>query len=236
MAAYTSTQNGAPRSGRFVVGDTVTDGQSIIWRCVRGTSPRQWIATNDPLGSGGVLETITGLTAVEAGDSVVKKTVFTFATAGGATYAATDSFAVADTGAMGGKKIYTFPEGRILVLGALGSLSLGVKTANTTINDAAAVNYSLGTALPTEAALTTANSVDLLPKSGDITMGTNPAYSAVDSNSKTQLAASAHFDGTGGAKAVYLNFGLGTDTQIDVNAALGVTGTITLVWILLGDV
>ena len=232
MAAYTTTQNGAPRSGRFAVGDTVTDGANIIWRCVRSTSPRQWVPTNDPLGAGGTAETITGMTVVESGDAVVRKTVFTFAQAGGATYAAADSFAVADATAMGGRKIYTFPEGRILVLGAVASLSLGVKTASTTINDAAAVNYAMGTAAPTEAALTTASGIDLLPKSGAVTMGTNPAYSTAVKN---QLVASAHFDGTAGAKTVNLNFGLGTDTEIDADAAIGVTGTISLVWILLGD-
>lgn len=233
MAAYTTTAYGPPRSGRFAVGDTVTDGQSIVWRCVRATSPRQWLPVNDPLGSGGTAETITGMTVTEVGDAVVRKTVFTFVTAGGATYAAADAFAVADTGAMGGRKIYTFPEGRILVFGAVGSLSLGVKTANTTINDAATVNYSLGTAAPTEAALTTASSIDLLPKSGNVTMGTNPAYSAVV---KTQLTASAHFDGTSAAKTVNLNFGLGTATEIDADAAVGVTGSITILWTLIGDV
>ena len=233
MAAYTSTAYGAPRSGRFAVGDTVTDGQGIIWRCVRSTSPRQWVPVNDPASAGGVAETITGMTVVEWGNEAMKKTKFTFAQAGGATYAAADAFAVADATAMGGRKIYTFPEGRILVLGATGSLSLGVKTANTTINDAAAVNYSLGTAGPTEAALTTANSVDLLPKSGNVTMGTNPAYSTAVA---VQLAASAHFDGTSAAKTVNLNFGLGVNTEIDANAAVGVTGSITIVWTLLGDV
>ena len=233
MAAFTTTTYGAPRSGRFAVGDTVTDGQGIIWSCVRGTSPRQWMAINNPLSTGATLETITGMTVANFGDAAVMKTTITFLTAGGATYAASDSFAVADTGAMGGKKIYTFPEGRILVLGAVGALSLGVKTANTTINDAAAVNYSLGTAAPTEAALTTANSIDLLPKSGAVTIGTNPAYSAVV---KTQLVASAQFDGTGTAIAAHLNFGLGTDTQIDANAAVGVTGYVTILWALVGDV
>lgn len=233
MTAYTSTAYGAPRSGRFAVGDTVTDGQGIVWRCVRSTSPRQWVPTNDPLGAGGTAETITGMTVAEVGDAVVRKTVFTFATAGGATYAATDAFAVADATAMGGRKIYTFPEGRILVLGATGSLSLGVKTANTTINDAAAVNYSLGTAAPTEAALTTASSVNLLPKSGAVTIGTNPAYSTAVA---VQLAASAQFDGTSTAVPVHLNFGLGTATEIDANAAVGVTGSITIVWAQLGDV
>ncbi len=233
MAAYTSTAYGAPRSGRFAVGDTVTDGQGIIWRCVRSTSPRQWVPVNDPASSGGVAETITGMTVVEWGNEAMKKTKFTFAQAGGATYAAADAFAVADATAMGGRKIYTFPEGRILVLGATGSLSLGVKTAASTINDAAAVNYSMGTAAPTEAALTTANSVDLLPKSGNVTMGTNPAYSTAVA---VQLAASAHFDGTSAAKTANLNFGLGVNTEIDANAAIGVTGSITIVWTLLGDV
>lgn len=233
MAAYTSTAYGAPRSGRFAVGDTVTDGQGIVWRCVRATSPRQWVPVNDPLGSGGTAETITGMTVAEIGNAVLRKTVFTFTQAGGSTYAASDAFAVADATAMGGRKIYTFPEGRILVLGAVGALSLGVKTANTTINDAAVVNYSLGTAAPTEAALTTANSIDLLPKSGNVTMGTNPAYSSVVN---TQLTASAHFDGTSAAKTANLNFGLGTNTEIDANAAVGVTGSITILWTLIGDV
>lgn len=233
MAAYITSALGAPRSGFFAVGDTVTDGQGIIWRCVRALSPRQWVPVNDPSAAGGTVETITGMTVIEYGNEAMRKTKFTFAQAGGATYAAADAFAVADATAMGGRKIYTFPEGRILVLGATGSLSLGVKTANTTINNGALVNYSLGTAGPTEAALTTASSVDLLPKSANVTMGTNPAYSTAVA---TQLAASAHFDGTSAAKTVNLNFGLGVNTEIDANAAIGVTGSITIVWAHLGDV
>ena len=44
MAAYTSVLPGAPTSGNFVVGDTVTDNNGTVWQCTVGGFDAKWVA------------------------------------------------------------------------------------------------------------------------------------------------------------------------------------------------
>ena len=49
------------------------------------------------------------------------------------------------------------------------------------------------------------------------------------------LAAAAFFDGTGTAKDLYLNTAYATTTDVDADATQTISGTVRIVWVLLGD-
>lgn len=223
MAAYTTTAYGAPRSGRFVVGDTVTDANGVVWRCVRSLSPRQWVATNDPLGAGGVVNATTGLTVTEAGNSVMRRTTFTFAAT---------PLTVPDVGQYVGRKIYSFPEGRVLVFGIQGAIQWAVTSDRTaTINNNADLVWSLGTAT---ASSTTLNGTmaDFLASSSVTLSAAAAAYNTV---SKVALTTSTHFDGTNAAKDMFLNAAIVTATNIDADGTIAAQGTISVLWAHYGD-
>lgn len=45
MAAYTKNTPGVPTSGRYVVGDTVTDSVGVVWDCIQSGQPGNFIGT-----------------------------------------------------------------------------------------------------------------------------------------------------------------------------------------------
>lgn len=161
--------------------------------------------------------------ATEVGDSVIHQTTITLTdlaqtVVNGTEYQST--------------KIYDFPEGRILVLGVVASIAQ--KTTSdiaSTLNSGVTGALSIGTAA---ASSTTLNSTmaDLLPSTAFTSSTTiNVAGTAVGA----ALAASAHFDGTGTAKDVYINTAYATTTDVDADATQTLTGTVKITWINLGD-
>jgi hypothetical protein len=155
--------------------------------------------------------------AVEKGSGLVHQTVLTCTqTPISVVGAAGDGF--------GGVKIYTFPEGRILVLGVTASLEVDDLDSN--LDDTAdGGDYGIGTAIVSDADLGDATDVDLCPSTSIDPIGT--AVGAA-------LAASAHFDGTSAAKTVNINL-LIDDADIGGTEDVGMTGTVTLTWVNLGD-
>ena len=131
-----------------------------------------------------------------------------------------------------GTKIYTFPEGRILVLG--GTATLRQKTTSalaSTLNASSTGAIALGTATASNVSLTS-TMVDLLPSTAFTSSATvNVAGTAVSA----ALAASAQFDGTSTAKSMYLNTAYATTTDVDGDATQTISGTINIVWVFLGD-
>lgn len=131
-----------------------------------------------------------------------------------------------------GTKIYTFPEGRILVHGVTASLQQ--KTTSvlaSTLNASSTGAIGLGTATASATTLAT-TMVDLLPSTAFTSSATiNVAGTAVTA----ALAASAQFDGTTTAKAMYLNTAYATTTDVDADATQTISGAITLTWVFLGD-
>lgn len=129
--------------------------------------------------------------------------------------------------------LYTFPEGRLLVLGCVATLAQ--KTTSTlasTLNASSTGAVSLGTAAASATTLAT-TMVDLMPSTAFTSSATiNVAGTAVSS----ALAASAQFDGTSTAKAMYLNSAYATTADVDGNATQTFTGTVRVTWIWLGDV
>ena len=131
-----------------------------------------------------------------------------------------------------GTKIYTFPEGRILVLGVTATLRQKTTSAlASTLNASSTGAIALGTAAASNVSLTS-TMVNLLPSTAFTSSATiNVAGTAVSS----ALAASAQFDGTTTAIPVYLNTAYATTTDVDGDATQTISGTINLIWVFLSD-
>lgn len=131
-----------------------------------------------------------------------------------------------------GTKLFTFPEGRIAVLGVTARLQQ--KTTSTlasTLNASSTGAIALGTATASSTTLAT-TMVDLLPSTAFTSSATvNVAGTAVTA----ALAAMAQFDGTTTAKSMYLNTAYATTTDVDGDATQTISGTITFTWAWLGD-
>jgi len=131
-----------------------------------------------------------------------------------------------------GTKIYDFPEGRILILGATATLQQ--KTTSvlaSTLN--ASVTGAIGIGTATASATTLASTMqDIIPTTAFTSSATiNVAGTAV----KASLAASAQFDGTTTAKDLYLNTAYATTTDVDADATQTISGTVVVTWCFLGD-
>lgn len=131
-----------------------------------------------------------------------------------------------------GTKIYTFPEGRILVHGVTASLRQKTTSVlSSTLNASSTGAISLGTATASSTTLAT-TMVNLLPSTAFTSSATiNVAGTAVTA----ALAASAQFDGTATPVAMFLNTAYATTTDVDADATQTISGTITLTYSWLGD-
>jgi len=140
---------------------------------------------------------------------------------------------VTDALAYVGTKVYDFPVGRIYLLSASASLQAAVKTEMaSTINASAAMDYSFGTVTASNITLAS-TMVDIVPKVDIPLAGTIDTLSSAATGI---LGAPATFDGTGTAIDVYLNVAFPTDTEIDADGDLEITGSCTFIWANLGPV
>ncbi len=129
-------------------------------------------------------------------------------------------------------KIYTFPEGRILVLGVTATLRQKTTSAlDSTLNASSTGAIALGTVAASNVSLTSTME-NLLPSTAFTSSATvNVAGTAVSA----ALAASAQFDGTTTPTPVYLNTAYATTADVDADATQTISGTVNLVWVYLGD-
>jgi hypothetical protein len=229
MTAYTRDKPGAPENGRYQLGDAITDSNNVVWVCAKGGMAGYLgdaVFTAEPAASTGVGAVVGSLvTAVEQGlPNGVRKTTLTLAAR---------SLVITNALAYGSSQLYTFPEGRILVLGCHASLALAVAGTRTgTINDNSTVDWALGSAAASNVALTS-TMVDLCAAANEAAFAaTGNGFGAVASS---QLAAAAQLDGTSTALSAYLNFGFSDADDIDGDSTVTVNGTIVFHWIQLGD-
>lgn len=174
----------------------------------------------------GAAVSASNVTASERGNGLVHQTVLTLAAT---------PITVSDTNVGGGTKIYDFPEGRILILGAVSSLAFTTTSAlASTLNAGSTINYGVGSVQTTTQASGTLATTqqDLIPTTNATSSAT---INVAGGTSNGKLAASAQFDGTGTALDAFLNVGVATATDIDGDATLTASGTVTLTWINLGD-
>jgi hypothetical protein len=229
MASYTKTSPGAPDSGIYAFGDQVTDSLNVVHQCVRAGIPGTWVTTAPVIAAAGTTATIgtpaavSGLVVTDFGGAgILRRTRFTL----------TD---VAQTVVNGtehqGTKLFTFPEGRIYVLGTVATLAQKTTSAILTTLNSATGAVALGT-VTSSATTLSGTMVDLAPSTAFTSSATiNVAGTAVT----LVLTAAAFFDGTTTAKEVYLNSAYATTTDVDADATQTWTGTIDITWMHLGD-
>lgn len=165
----------------------------------------------------------TGVTASEQGNGVVQKTVLSLSAA---------EITMRDTEQGGGLKIYDFPEGRIQILGVVGTMRMATTSViASTLNSGVTCQWSVGTVTQANTTLATTEQ-DLIPVTA-WTSGTT--ISVLNTATSAALAATAQFDGTTTAKDAYLNLAVAGATDIDANATVACTGTVTITWTWLGD-
>jgi hypothetical protein len=128
--------------------------------------------------------------------------------------------------------LYTFPEGRVNVLGVTATLQQ--KTTSviaSTLNSGVTGAIALGTAAASATALT-GTMVDLLPSTA---FASSTVINVAGTAVSAALAAAAQFDGTSAAKVMRLNTAYATTTDVDADATQTISGTIRLTYIWLGD-
>lgn len=183
----------------------------------------------------GTLETLTGLTVSEHGGSgIVRQTVLTL----------TDlPLTLTDALAYLGTRLYTFPEGRINVLDCVIRLTFTTtSTLASTLNSGATVSVGVGSAAASSSTLATTMQ-NFCPGSGEsvnnFTSSTTINVAASEIVGVLAAVSAAHLgailNGVTTPVPVYLNIGVPTGTDIDGDATLTVSGTITLTWINTGD-
>ncbi|CAN7452664.1 hypothetical protein [Mesorhizobium sp. LjRoot246] len=162
-----------------------------------------------------------GLKAVTTGQGGSYRTVFTFAGM---------QVPVADAQAYAAQKIFDFADGKVRIKGGTARLQFAVLgTRAATINDNAALTWSLGSAAASSATLAS-TMVNVLASTARTLDGVGAALSTA---STADIAAAATLDGT--PVDLYLNLAFATGTDIDADGTIAVTGTITLLWENWGD-
>jgi len=140
---------------------------------------------------------------------------------------------IADSTAGGGVLIYTFPAGMIVNLG--GYLSVAPTTTSTiatTLKSGVTIEMGVGSASAGAAALTTTEEDYITGVSGPTSTVINVAAAAIVA---ARTIAVATLDGHTTPSPAYLNIGVPTATDIDGDATVTLTGTVTLLWVFGGD-
>lgn len=170
------------------------------------------------------------VTAEELGNGIFHQTILNFAALPVVTGNTTGA-------SFGSKAVYTFPAGRILILGNIAYFStVTFNTAAGADGDIAgggSGDYSMGSTATADATLATTD-VDLLPSTALL----DPFVAGVGrSNVGSALAAAAQFDGTTTALSAYLNCIIDDADVADAAASDSVffTGFSRITWAFLGD-
>lgn len=174
-------------------------------------------------GNVGTLAAVSGLSVLHKQSGLVNQTKFTLTDVAQAVVNGTE---------YQGTKLYDFPEGRILVLGATASLAQKTTSAlASTLNASSTGAVGVGTVTASATTLATTMQ-DIIPTTAFTSSATiNVAGTAA----VVALAASAQFDGTTTAKSLFLNSAFATTTDVDADATQTFTGTLTVTWVSLGD-
>jgi hypothetical protein len=193
-----------------------TIGQQLFWN---GTA---WVTTSGTTPEAVAVGAVagTGVAVSERGTGQIRKSVFTLT---GLSIAMTDAGAA---GSHGSQKIYDFPEGNILVLGATTDLQILAGAGG--ITDTAAVVGAIGSVpTATDNATLTSTEANIVPSTAATLTGGAGDFDG-------QSTGVAVLDGTATPADAYLNFAV-PDAGSSANDTLTVNGTITIVWMSLGD-
>jgi hypothetical protein len=164
-----------------------------------------------------------GLKVVTTGQGGSFRTVFSFNAM---------QVPVTDAQAYISQKLFDFLDGKVRIKGGTARLQFAVPTIRaSTINDNAALTWSLGSAAASSATLA-GTMVNVLAATGRTLDG---AGSALSTASTADVAGAVTLDGTTTPVDLYLNLALATGADIDADGTLTVTGMITLLWENWGD-
>lgn len=223
-----------------VVGDTT---YNLIKEDIPAGGTLTWIPGKEPTVTAGAASaaTVVGasaqpeVAAAEGGFDTIRKTTLTLTAM---------PMTITDALTYVGKKLYDMPEGRVKILSAIASLTFTTTSAIAgTLNSGVTCSYGIGTAAASSATLATTMQ-NIIPGSGETpktftsstTIDVAPATVSAFLAAVSAAQLGAIVDGTGTAVDIYLNVAVPTNTDIDADATITVTGTITLHWILEGDV
>jgi hypothetical protein len=197
---------------------TLAVAQTLTWNQRTGVQ----LSSTTAVG-GGTVTAVTGMTGTEGGYGVVQRTTFTFTNV---------SLTVANAVQGVGQKIYDFPDGRVFVLGALGTNTFTTTSilANT-LNTGSSCRWGVGTATQSNLTLATTEQ-DIIPVT---TFTSSTTINVANAATSAALAAAAQFDGTTTAKDLYFNISVPTDGDLDADATVAVNGFVVVTWINLGD-
>jgi hypothetical protein len=164
------------------------------------------------------------VTATEYGNSIWHQTVLTFTAT---------PITMRDTEQGGGVKIYDFPAGRINIIGAVGSIAVTTTSAlASTLNAGVTCNWGIGTVTQANATLATTEqnilTVANFTSSATINVAGAAAVGGVG-------ASAGNLDGTSTAVDAFLNLAVAGATDIDGDATVTVTGSVTITWCFCGD-
>lgn len=171
-------------------------------------------------GVSGILAAVDGLSVVEYGTDHIHSTVFTFTNM---------PLVVRDTEVGGGVKVYQFPKGKIVRLGA--AMTTTITTASaiaSTLNSGVTGNHGMGSTTQSSATLATTEQdfIQVTNFTSSTTINVAPAaVTAYGVPSVTLL------DGSSTAISLYFNVAVATATDIDANADVLINGTATVHWI-----
>lgn len=185
--------------------------------CGLGSVPASTVRT-------GIGQGVSTVSVVEAGNDIVHQTTIVFGNF---------PLTLRNTEQGQGAKIYDFPEGRIAILGAVGSIAMVVTSilANT-LNASKTYNWGIGSTTQASGTLATTEQ-NIIPT----TNGTSSAtINVTGAASAGQLAAALQLDGCTTPVDAFLNIGLATADDIDGDATVLINGSVTISWMNLGDV
>lgn len=177
--------------------------------------------------SGDVEPAVTAyVTATELGDpgGLVHQTLLTFTNL---------PVTVRNTEQGGGVKIYNFPEGRIMRLGAVASINIATtSTIASTLKSGVTCNYGIGST--TQANATLATTEQDFVNVTNITSSTTINVAGASAGG-VGAAVLASLDGHSTAVSAFMNLAVTTGTDIDADATVLVNGTARITWINVGD-
>jgi hypothetical protein len=187
-----------------------------------------------PADSVGAIVAGIGLSVTESGSGSFRRTVLTLTNT---------PITITDALAYASLKLYDFPAGRLRIIDCLTSLAFTTtSTIASTLNSGATVSHGIGSVAASSITLAT-TMMNMMPGSGEavnnFTSSTTINVAAATVTGKLAAVAGAQhaaiLDGTSTPVDLYLNLGVPTNTEIDADATLTVSGTIQITWINGGD-
>ena len=221
-------------TGYTLVNVTIPAGGTLRWNQERGIEVLSTSGVT-PSDSVGAVVAGIGVVAVESGFGNFRRTILTLTAT---------PLTITDALAYAGLKLYDFPAGRINILDCVTSLAFTTTSVlASTLNTGSTVAYGIGSVTASATTLAT-TMMNMMPGSGEtvkeFTSSTTINVAGTTVTGFLAAVSAAHLaailNGTSTPIDLFLNVAVPTGTDIDADATLTVSGTITVTWINGGDV